>query len=65
MLPINVMACNRMLILCGPTYADRLWCVWELCTLCSFMRKELVLERVVLLPMDSPDCDVIEKLSNL
>ena len=63
-LPINVMACNKMLILCGPTYADRLWCVWELCTLFSFMRQDLAMERVVLVPMNSPDCNVMENLSN-
>ena len=63
-LPINVMACNKMLILCGPTYADRLWCVWELCTIFSFMRQDLAMERVMLVPMNSPDCNVMEKLSN-
>ena len=26
-LPVNVMACNQMLVLCGPTYPNRLWCV--------------------------------------
>jgi hypothetical protein len=27
-LPINVMACKQMLVLCGDTYSRRLWCVW-------------------------------------
>ena len=36
-LPVNVMACRRMLVLFGPTYPTRLWCVWELFTLCSFL----------------------------
>ena len=27
-LPINIMACSQMLVLCGDTYCDRLWCVW-------------------------------------
>ena len=27
-LPINVMACKQMLMLCGKTYSRRLWCVW-------------------------------------
>ena len=36
-LPINVMACCQMLVLFGPTYPTRLWCVWELFTLCSFL----------------------------
>ena len=33
MLPCNIMACNKMLILCGSSYPSRLWCVWEMCTL--------------------------------
>ena len=35
-LPVNVMACNKMLVLCGETYVQRLWCAWELFTLFSF-----------------------------
>ena len=27
-LPINIMACPQMLVLCDDTYCDRLWCVW-------------------------------------
>jgi len=38
-LPINVMECRQMLVLCGPTYAERLWCVWELFTLFAFASK--------------------------
>jgi len=45
-LPVNVMACSQMLVLCGETYADRLWCVWELCTLFSFMDEDRALERL-------------------
>ena len=26
-LPINIMACSKMLVLCGQTYPNRLWCV--------------------------------------
>ena len=59
MLPINVMACKKMLVLCGPSYPSRLWCAWELCTHFSFMRQEQALARVVLLPLNQdPDCDV-------
>ena len=29
-LPIFIMACKHTLVLCGPTYFERLWCVWEL-----------------------------------
>lgn len=35
-LPVNVMACAKMLVLLGPTYPTRLWCVWELFTLLAF-----------------------------
>ena len=28
-LPINIGACSKMLILLGKTYLERLWCVWE------------------------------------
>ena len=27
------MACKKVLVLCGDTYATRLWCIWELYTL--------------------------------
>ena len=47
-LPVNVMACNQMLVLCGPTYPRRLWCVWELFTLLSFSTLEHAQERITL-----------------
>ena len=34
-LPIDVMACKKMLVLAGPTYFDRLWCNWELYAQCN------------------------------
>jgi len=46
-LPVNVMACKQMLVLCGPTYPERLWCAWELCTMFSFMDMEAALKRIV------------------
>ena len=52
-LPVNVTACAKMLVLCGPTYPERLWCAWELCTLFSFLSMEAALARIVLLPIDS------------
>lgn len=30
LLPVNLMACKRMLLLCGPSFHKRLWCIWEL-----------------------------------
>jgi hypothetical protein len=32
-LPVYLMACKKVLVLCGDTYCDRLWCIWELYTL--------------------------------
>merc|ERR1712232_1036707 len=29
-LPINIMSARRVLVLWGPTYPKRLWCIWEL-----------------------------------
>jgi hypothetical protein len=34
-LPVFVFSCNRLIILAGNTYCDRLWCVWELYTFFS------------------------------
>ena len=28
-LPVNIQACDKVLVLCGPTYCHRLWCIWE------------------------------------
>ena len=27
-LPLNIMMCSHMIIVVGPTYMTRLWCVW-------------------------------------
>ena len=45
-LPVNVMACKKMLVLCGPTYTQRLWCAWELFTLFSFSSFKQAVSRV-------------------
>ena len=44
-LPINVMACRRMLVLWA-TRITRLWCVWELCTFFSFMDRQNALKMI-------------------
>eukprot|EP00746_Dinoflagellata_sp_MGD_P050027 gnl/MRDRNA2_/MRDRNA2_224780_c0_seq1.p1 gnl/MRDRNA2_/MRDRNA2_224780_c0~~gnl/MRDRNA2_/MRDRNA2_224780_c0_seq1.p1 ORF type:complete len:522 (-),score=52.62 gnl/MRDRNA2_/MRDRNA2_224780_c0_seq1:40-1575(-) len=46
MLPINIIACAKMLVLCGETYPRRLWCAWELCTLFSLMPDKLAAQRI-------------------
>ena len=53
MLPVNVMAAKKMLVLCGPTYPKRLWCAWELFTLFSFSNRQQALDRVELIPLDA------------
>jgi len=47
-LPVFVMASKKMLVLAGPSYPTRLWCVWELFTLFAFSLFEVALDRVEL-----------------
>lgn len=51
-LPVFVNACNHMLILCGSTYATRLWCIWEIFVLVAFVKVELAIERLYFAPLD-------------
>lgn len=51
-LPVHVMACREVLVLCGDTYATRLWCAWELCTVFAFARSDAATrERARLIPI--------------
>ena len=52
-LPVNVMACSKMLVLCGSTYPSRLWCAWELFTLFSFEKREQALDQIELMILDT------------
>eukprot|EP00929_Paragymnodinium_shiwhaense_P005592 TRINITY_DN10777_c0_g4_i1.p1 TRINITY_DN10777_c0_g4~~TRINITY_DN10777_c0_g4_i1.p1 ORF type:complete len:949 (+),score=75.53 TRINITY_DN10777_c0_g4_i1:117-2963(+) len=62
-LPVNVMACRQVLVLCGPTYPERLWCVWELCVLFSFISPEQAWERLRFEVLDKgSDSGVLERL---
>jgi hypothetical protein len=45
-LPVNIMCCNKMLVLCGETYTDRLWCVWEMVTLFTFLNANDIIYRL-------------------
>ena len=58
------MACDQMLVLCGPTYSTRLWCVWELFTLLSFSTLEHAQERITLaaLTQETDDSDGLDGL---
>ena len=58
------MACKKLLALCGHTYTDRLWCVWELFTLFSFAREEIAMKRVKLVTLEGTSSqDVLTNLA--
>ena len=50
-LPIFLAGCDRLLVLAGPTYSSRLWCVMELFT---FLKMGAPLERITVLPFAEP-----------
>lgn len=54
-LPINIGACRKVLILMSRTYVKRLWCIWELFMLFTFCNKELAVERIEILPIVNED----------
>ena len=64
-LPVNVGACKKMLVLLGPKYLERLWCVWELQSVFTFCVKELALERIEVVAVggDNGTFDVRKALS--
>jgi len=47
-----IRACDRMLVLCGPTFSTRLWCAWEIFTVFAFQGESEVLKRIDLLLLD-------------
>jgi len=49
-LPIYLSGCSQMLVVAGPTYTERLWCVIEIFT---FLRMGGCLERLALMPIGS------------
>eukprot|EP00947_MAST-08B_sp_MAST-8B-sp1_P001870 g1870.t1 len=52
-LVVNVMACRKVLVVCGKTYTERLWCILELFVLFAFSDDEkATLRRVELLPIE-------------
>jgi len=50
-LPIFLAGCDRLLVLAGPTYSSRLWCVMELF---AFLKMGAPLERITVLPFAEP-----------
>jgi hypothetical protein len=54
-LPVYLMACKKLLVLCGDTYADRLWCIWSVscdCTTSTHPETRLVQQGAVHLVRD-------------
>eukprot|EP00617_Octactis_speculum_P005082 CAMPEP_0185792152 /NCGR_PEP_ID=MMETSP1174-20130828/158769_1 /TAXON_ID=35687 /ORGANISM="Dictyocha speculum, Strain CCMP1381" /LENGTH=231 /DNA_ID=CAMNT_0028487179 /DNA_START=990 /DNA_END=1685 /DNA_ORIENTATION=- len=47
-----IRACERMLVICGPTYPTRLWCAWEIFTVFAFQSESEVLKRIELVLLD-------------
>lgn len=63
-LPVNVMACRKVLVLCGRTYPTRLWCAWELCVLLSFMSLEMALKQLVVMPLSQVSLGELAKFDS-
>ena len=55
-LPVNVMSCNKMMVVLGETYTSRLWCIWELFTLLAFTDLQAALARVQVVPIAGNTC---------
>ena len=67
MLPVNIQKCNRVLVLCGETYAGRLWCIWELYCIFAFATSQTeAVSRVQLQAVSTSgdDIDVPSKLAH-
>ena len=50
---INVTACNKLLVVCGKTYFQRLWCMLELFMVFAFADEEDALSRIELVPIEA------------
>ena len=56
-LPIYLSGCRKLLIVAGPTYTSRLWCLMEIFTYCKFNGSP---EDVTLCPIDEIVHDTLE-----
>jgi len=66
-LPINVMVCEKILVLCGATYSSRLWCVWEIFTLLSFADMSEAIRRLEIRPLNAEgtqEVNLVEELAS-
>ena len=59
-LPVFLSGCNTLLILCGPTYLHRLWCVLECFT---FVKMGASLDRVVLMALKGTQHEALERFA--
>ena len=50
---INVTACKKLLVVCGKTYFQRLWCMLELFIMFAFSEDEAAAERIELVPIEA------------
>eukprot|EP00928_Gymnodinium_smaydae_P032951 TRINITY_DN23740_c0_g5_i1.p1 TRINITY_DN23740_c0_g5~~TRINITY_DN23740_c0_g5_i1.p1 ORF type:complete len:690 (-),score=60.36 TRINITY_DN23740_c0_g5_i1:294-2363(-) len=58
-LPVNILACNQVIVLCGKTYLSRLWCAWEMCTRMSFDPPEVAQSSIMVRPLgDLSSCEL-------
>ena len=51
-LPINVMSCQKLLVLYGKQYSTRLWCIWELFVMFSFADVSEAQKRLTIVPLE-------------
>eukprot|EP00928_Gymnodinium_smaydae_P011181 TRINITY_DN14154_c1_g1_i1.p1 TRINITY_DN14154_c1_g1~~TRINITY_DN14154_c1_g1_i1.p1 ORF type:complete len:723 (+),score=64.88 TRINITY_DN14154_c1_g1_i1:27-2195(+) len=51
-LPVNILSCDKLIVLCGKSYLSRLWCAWEMCTRMSFDQPEVALDSIILRPLE-------------
>lgn len=63
-LPINIGACKKLLIVMSESYLNRLWCIWELFTLFTFCNKELALQRIEIIFLDGTESTIVQKLKS-
>jgi len=65
---INVTACKKLLVVCGKTYFQRLWCMLELFIMFAFSQDEAVAaERIELIPIEADGVtreSILESMSN-
>ena len=57
-LPVYLAGCKQLLVLAGPTYAQRLWCVLECFT---FLRMGASIRRVHVIPLGDADDAAVEE----